>query len=87
MWRLDIPIENMDTKELEWHFEIPFWNTLDGYYDLTPNQVLANPEKYRDEFERTIRSNPLNQRAGLKRQFLIALRNWSFFSVFYRRYY
>lgn len=55
VWRLDIPVEDMDMTELEWHFEIPFWNTPGGYYDLTPNKVLANPEKYKEEFEQTMK--------------------------------
>lgn len=57
VWELDVPVEEMDVKELEWHFEIPFWNSPSGYYDLTPNQVIENPEKYKEEFKRTMKAN------------------------------
>ena len=25
VWALDVPVEEMDIKDLEWHFDIPFW--------------------------------------------------------------
>ena len=63
VWALDVPVEDMDISELEWHFDIPFWNTPGGYYDLTPNGVLDNPDKYEEEFNRTMSadlSHPLD---------------------------
>ncbi|MFH0936924.1 MAG: hypothetical protein V1808_01365 [Candidatus Daviesbacteria bacterium] len=63
VWALDVPVEEMDIKDLAWHFELPFWGTPGGLYDLTPNQVLENPEKYKGEFERTMKadlSHPLD---------------------------
>lgn len=57
VWALDIPVEEMDIRELQWHFEIPFWNTPNGFYDLKPNEVLANPEKYKEEFKRTMKAD------------------------------
>lgn len=57
VWALDVPVEEMDISELEWHFDIPFWNTPNGYYDLTPNQVLEDQEKYKEEFERTMKTD------------------------------
>lgn len=57
VWALDVPVEEVDILELEWHFDVPFWNTPDGYYDLTPNQVLSDPERYKAEFDRTMKSD------------------------------
>lgn len=57
VWALDVPVEEMDLTELEWHFDVRFWNTPGGYYDLSPNQVLADSEKFKDEFERAMRIN------------------------------
>lgn len=55
VWALDLPIEDMDINELTWHFDIPFlWTRPDGYYDLKPIDVLGNPEKYKDEYDRTM---------------------------------
>lgn len=56
VWELDIPVEDMDILDLEWHFDIPFWNKSGGYYDLTPNEVLTNPETYNEEFNRTLKA-------------------------------
>lgn len=63
VWALDIPVEEMDIRELEWHFGLPFWNKGNGYYDLKPNEVLANPEMHKEEFDRTMKadlSHPLD---------------------------
>ncbi len=63
VWELNIPVEEIEISELEWHFDIPFWNTQGGYYDLKPNDVLAYPEKYKEEFKRTMEadlSHPLD---------------------------
>lgn len=63
VWELDVPVEETNILELEWHFDVPFWSTLGGYYDLSPNEVLANPGKYSTEFERIMKadmSHPLD---------------------------
>lgn len=57
VWALDIPVEEVDIKELEWHFDIPFWSTPEGYYDLKPNDVLSDPEKHKIEFERIMKAD------------------------------
>ncbi len=57
VWDLNIPIEEIDIKELEWHFEIPFWNTKNGYYDLKPSSVINYPKKYQKEYDRIMRSD------------------------------
>ena len=62
-WKLDVPVEEMDIADLEWHFDLPFWSTKDGYYDLKPIEVLEEKEKHKDEYERTMRadlSHPLD---------------------------
>lgn len=51
VWPLDVPTEDIDAGELAWHFDIPFWWTEpDGSYDLSPRQVLDNPQKYTYEY-------------------------------------
>lgn len=58
VWELDLPVEDMEVKELEWHLDIPFWNKPDnGYYDLTPNEVLQSPDIYKDEYNRTMNAD------------------------------
>ncbi len=53
VWGLDLPVEEMDLAELEWHFDIPFWSKSGGNYNLKPNEVLSNLQKYKEEDERT----------------------------------
>ena len=57
VWELKYQAEKIDIKELEWHFNVPFWNTNDGYYDLKPSQVINNKEKFREEYERTMKAD------------------------------
>ncbi len=57
VWVLDVPIEKISIEELEWHFKIPFWKTKNGYYNLKPIDVINSPEKYKEEYERTMKSD------------------------------
>lgn len=57
VWKLDYQAEEISIKELEWHFEIPFWDLDNKRYNLTPNQVIENPNKYREQYQRTIASD------------------------------
>lgn len=57
VWALNIPVEEMGIKDLVWHFDVPFWNKSNGYYDLSPNEVLEDSEKYKEEFERIVKSD------------------------------
>ncbi len=57
VWKLNVPVEEMPISELEWHFDVPFWFTENGYYDLKPREVIENPEKWKKEYERTMNSN------------------------------
>jgi hypothetical protein len=54
VWQLDFPIEEMDVSELIWHYDIPFWFKPGGFYDLKPQEVIDNPERYTEEYVRTM---------------------------------
>lgn len=45
VWKLDVPVEDMDTSELLWHFDVPFLDKegTEGY-NLTPWQVINKGE-------------------------------------------
>ncbi len=47
----------MEIKKLDWQFDLPFWKHGKVKYAITPNQVMANPKKYRYQYERTMKSN------------------------------
>ena len=57
VWNLNIAVEEMPISDLVWHFDIPFWNFLDKNYNLSPNEVILNPKKYKTEFNRTMNAD------------------------------
>lgn len=52
VWELDVPTEMIPASELTWHFDIPFWSKPGGFYDLSVNEVLAQPDKFPEEYSR-----------------------------------
>ena len=63
VWALDVPVEEMDISELEWHFDIPFWWTEGGYYDFKPIWAISEPEMYPERVKRIMAadlSHPLD---------------------------
>ena len=57
MWKLDYPSQAIDIKELEWHFSVPFWDWENGNYNLTPNQVMNDKAKYKEQYDRIMNSD------------------------------
>ena len=57
VWDLDFPIENMEIENLLWHFGIPFIWYGGEVYNLTPKEIIENPEKYKEEYERTMNAD------------------------------
>jgi hypothetical protein len=56
VWALNVPTEDMDIQELTWHFDIPFlWENR--VYNLTPHEVINNPEAHKEEYDRTMRAD------------------------------
>jgi hypothetical protein len=63
VWALDVPIEEIPITDLTWHFDIPFWSTANGFYDLKAQEVIDFPEDNRVEYERTMKvdtSHPID---------------------------
>jgi hypothetical protein len=57
VWALDLPTTDMNISELTWHFDIPFhWHGGD-VYNLKSRDIIENPEKYKEEYERTMRAD------------------------------
>ena len=56
VWRLDVPVTEMDIEELTWHFDVPFHRNEGVPYALTSREIIENPDKYAEEYERTMRS-------------------------------
>ncbi|MBI2055609.1 MAG: ParB N-terminal domain-containing protein [Candidatus Sungbacteria bacterium] len=52
VWKLNIPVTEMDISELAWHFDFPFHWHQGGIYNLKSRDIIENPEKYKEEYER-----------------------------------
>ena len=57
VWALHIPVTEIDIRELTWHFDIPFHWHRGGVYNLKSKEVIENPEKYKEEYERTMKAD------------------------------
>ena len=46
VWALNVPVTEMSLRELDWHFQIPFWDKEGtDAYNLTPQEVINHPER------------------------------------------
>lgn len=52
VWALNTPVEEIPIEELTWHFAVPFWFKPGGKYDLTPQEVVDNPQNFAEEYQR-----------------------------------
>lgn len=57
VWKMEEPVKEISLSELTWHFEIPFLWENGGVYNLTPREVIDNPEEHKEEHGRTMRSD------------------------------
>lgn len=57
VWKLNLPTEEMDIDELIWLLDIPFWWQNGGKYNLTPNTVLNNPDKYERKYKKILNAD------------------------------
>ncbi len=55
IWKLKVPVTEMDISKLIWQLDIPFHWHGDGIYNLTSTEIINNPEKYKKEYERTMK--------------------------------
>lgn len=58
VWELDLPTEELPIAELLWHLDVPFlWSQPDGYYDLTPREVLEHQDRHAVEYRRVLEAD------------------------------
>jgi len=58
VWALNVTPEELPIGELTWHFDIPFiWSKPDGFYDVCPREIIKYPERFPEEYERTVRAD------------------------------
>lgn len=44
IWNVSLSVVKIPIDWLVWHLEIPFWSSDNGFYDLSPKQLMACPE-------------------------------------------
>ncbi|MCL4367506.1 hypothetical protein M1563_05060 [Patescibacteria group bacterium] len=57
LWKLNLPLEEMELEELVWHFDLPFWSTGGSDYNFKPIWVLQEPEKYPERMTRVMKAD------------------------------
>jgi hypothetical protein len=54
---LDLPVRAVRVDELAWQLDLPWWRAGDEWFAVTPNQVRADPERYADQWSRTMKAD------------------------------
>ncbi|OGE20527.1 hypothetical protein A3A14_00500 [Candidatus Daviesbacteria bacterium RIFCSPLOWO2_01_FULL_43_38] len=57
IWLIELPVFKIPIGRLTWHLETPFWSSENGYYDLSPKQLLESPELSPYHYQKTITAN------------------------------
>lgn len=57
VWKIKCEDSILPISELEWHFDVPFWNWNDEWYVLTPREVIENSNKYQEQYDRIMHSD------------------------------
>ena len=52
--KLDLPRAQLHTSSLEWHLSLPFWLHDGCPFQVTPEQVAAEPRRYNQQYARTM---------------------------------
>ena len=57
LWQLDITTQTMGIDQLAWHFDVRWLHTKNGRFDITPKQIMDNPDLYNEQYGRTMQSD------------------------------
>ncbi len=64
VWKLDIPVTQIDMKNLIWHFDIPFWDKDDtDDWNLTPWEFIrgeSNTKGHQNKISEADLSHPID---------------------------
>lgn len=52
VWKLDVPVQTIPITDIESHLAMRYWATHGFHHNLTPLEVIANPEFHKHEFDR-----------------------------------
>jgi hypothetical protein len=51
---LPLPIDTVTVDSLRWHLGLPYWRHDGKPFQLTPAQVMADPARYQEQYQRTM---------------------------------
>ena len=54
LWRLDLEPTPVSIRELDWHFDLPLWQYGGRPFMVGPNEVVADRERYREQYVHTM---------------------------------
>ena len=54
LWALDLPVRAMAVAELRWLLALPWWPYKGVHFAISPDQVRADPGRYRVQYARTM---------------------------------
>lgn len=54
LWQLDLPVVYMAVADLDWHLQLPMWSFRGKPFVVTPEEVAARPDRFRDQYGRTL---------------------------------
>ena len=54
LWALGLPAVERPRAELDWQLALPWWRHGGRFFALRPLDVLARPERYPEQWERTL---------------------------------
>lgn len=57
LWSLDLPIEELPTRTLVWHLDLPWWKGESGWFTVRPRSVLSDPARYPEQYARTLNAD------------------------------
>jgi hypothetical protein len=57
LWALDLAVEDVPTRSLAWHLDLPWWKGERGWFTVRPRAVLGHPGRYPEQYARTLNTD------------------------------
>lgn len=57
--KLSLPVQEVPTRVLRWHLNLPFWASGTRPFQVTPLEVAADPEEHSEQWQRTMAADLL----------------------------
>jgi hypothetical protein len=54
LWAFDLPVERVPVADLRWQLALPWWSLDGAPFAVSPDEVRADPRRYREQHERTM---------------------------------